>query len=301
MRARSMRSVTALLAFGSLMSATASVALATGPATADPSPVDRVEYVNLGDSFSAGSGVFPIAPRTNPICWQSSNNWAHDIASEHGYQLTDVSCGAAQTKDYFTAQMQGLAPQLDALSASTDLVTMTIGGNDSDTLANAAISCGALAVASLGQGSPCKAKYGSSFADTVRNTTYPALVNALSAVQAKAPNARVAIAGYLWLLPPTGGCFPLMPIARGDVPYLRDLQATLNDAVRRAAEVTGATYIDVSTISEGHDACRPIGTRWVEPALGSVQLIPVHPNLRGERAMADQAVAVLGLNDGPGQ
>ena len=58
-----------------------------------------------------------------------------------------------------------------------------------------------------------------------------------------------------------------MPVATGDVPYLRHEQATLNDAVRRAAAATGATYVDLNKVSNGHDACKPIGTRWVEPVL----------------------------------
>ena len=58
-----------------------------------------------------------------------------------------------------------------------------------------------------------------------------------------------------------------MPVAKGDVPYVRGIQATLNDAVRRAAEATGSTYVDMNAVAEGHDACQPIGVRWVEPVL----------------------------------
>ena len=65
-------------------------------------------------------------------------------------------------------------------------------------------------------------------------------MNALRAVRAAAPDAEVAILGYPWILPTRGGCFDRMPVAEGDVPYLRHLQATLNDAVRRAAAATGA-------------------------------------------------------------
>ncbi len=68
-------------------------------------------------------------------------------------------------------------------------------------------------------------------------------------------------------MPATGGCFTKMPIAKGDVPYVRGIQATLNDAVRRAAAATGATYVNLNGVSNGHDACQPIGVRWVEPVL----------------------------------
>ncbi|CAN5666685.1 hypothetical protein BH10ACT10_BH10ACT10_21770 [soil metagenome] len=77
----------------------------------------------------------------------------------------------------------------------------------------------------------------------------------------------MAILGYPWILPRTTGCFDKMPVATGAVPYLRGIQDTLNDAVRRAAAATGATYVDLSSVSEGHDAGRPIGVRWIESVL----------------------------------
>ena len=134
----------------------------------------------------------------------------------------------------------------------------------------------------VGQGSPCKDRYGSSFQDTIRNTTYPSLVKALRAVRAKAPTAKVAILGYPWIMPATGGCFGKMPVAKGDVPYVRGIQWTLNDAVRRAAVATGATYVNLNVVSNGHDACQPIGVRWVEPVLQGTNAVIVHPNALGE-------------------
>jgi hypothetical protein len=173
---------------------------------------------------------------------------------------------------------------------------MTIGGNDSGVFIDAIVDCGTAGLSTLGQGSPCKDQYGSSFVNTINSTTYPALVKALRAVRAKAPSATVAILGYPWILPATVGCFPQMPVATGDVPYLRNIQATLNRAVQRAAARTGATYVNFSTISEGHDACQAVGTRWIEPAVGGSNPVIVHPNALGEANMAQQTVAVLNLN-----
>ena len=86
-----------------------------------------------------------------------------------------------------------------------------------------------------------------------------------------------------------------MPVAVGDVPYLRSLQTTLNDAVRRAAAATGVTYVDMNRVSEGHDACQPLGVRWIEPVLQGTNPVVVHPNALGEREMAAQALRVLRL------
>jgi hypothetical protein len=181
------------------------------------------------------------------------------------------------------------------VTADADLITMTIGGNDSGVFINSIVQCGAAGLSTAGQGSPCKDRYGSSFEDTIRTTTYPSLVNALEAVRAAAPDAEVAILGYPWILPTSGGCFDRMPVAEGDVPYLRSLQTTLNDAVRRAAEATGATYVDMNEVSEGHDACQPLGVRWIEPVLQGTNAVVVHPNTLGEQRMAAQAMRVLGL------
>jgi lysophospholipase L1-like esterase len=254
-----------------------------------------LSYVALGDSYSAASGVFPADPEAPPQCLRSTRNYPHVLAAQISAELTDVTCGAAETSHFFTAQYSGVAPQLDAINQGTRLVTMTIGGNDSGVFISAITQCGTVGVLALGQGSPCKDRYGSSFEDTIRNTTYPALVNALEAVRARAPEAKVAILGYPWIMPPTGGCFDRMPLARGDVPYVRGIQATLNDAVRRAAAVTGATYVDLNEVSEGHDACKPLGVRWVEPVLQGTNPVVVHPNALGESQMAAQTRTVLGL------
>jgi lysophospholipase L1-like esterase len=252
-------------------------------------------YVALGDSYSAASGVFPPDPAAPPQCIRSTLNYPRVIAATTGAQLTDVTCGGAETNDFFTPQYEGIPPQLDAVTNSTRLVTMTIGGNDSGVFINSVLDCGSAGTLSLGQGSPCKDRYGSSFEDTIRKTTYPSLVNALSAVRANASQAKVAILGYPWILPPTEGCYPIMPVAQGDVPYLRGIQATLNDAVRRAAAATGATYVDFNTVSEGHDACQPIGVRWIEPVLTTTNPVIVHPNALGESEMAARTIKVLRL------
>jgi lysophospholipase L1-like esterase len=252
-------------------------------------------YVALGDSYSAASGVAPLDPNAAPECARANRNYPKVIAGRTGMALTDVTCGGAETKDYFSSQYQGVAPQLNALNATTKLVTMTIGGNDSGVFIGAIAKCGSLGIANAGKGSPCKDRFGSSFEDTVRNVTYPSLVKALDAVTAKAPNATVAILSYPSILPASDGCFPKMPVSKGDVPYLRSLQATLNDAVKRAAAATGVTYVDVATASEGHDACQAGGVRWVEPALLGTNPVIVHPNGLGEANMAALTMRTLNL------
>ncbi len=276
--------------------AVATVALtAVIPFASSADAKDPLRYVALGDSYSAASGVTPVDP-SSPLCARSTVNYPHLIADKTKATLTDVTCGGAETKDFTESQYPGVAPQLDAVHRRNQLVTMTIGGNDNDTFIGAIVKCGAAGLSTLGQGSPCRDMYGHQFRHDIRHTTYPALVKALKAVHRKAPHARVAILGYPWILPPTDGCFDKMPIAKGDVPYLRRVQATLNNAVRRAAGETGSTYVGFKRVSEGHDACQPQGVRWIEPVLQGTNPVVVHPNALGERHMAKRAIKVLHLS-----
>jgi lysophospholipase L1-like esterase len=277
----------------SVLSAMLLIALAVPAAQALGSPL---RYVALGDSYSAASGVLPPDLFAPPECLRSVRNYPHVIAADTGAQLKDVTCGAAETSHFFEAQYPGVAPQLDALKPDTQLVTMTIGGNDSGVFIDTILACGTAGLSSLGQGSPCKDRYGSSFEDTINTVTYPSLVKSLDAVRTKAPAARVAILGYPWIMPASGGCFTKMPIAQGDVPYVRGIQATLNDAVRRAAIATASTYVDFSAASNGHDACKPLGVRWIEPVLQGTNPVIVHPNALGESEMAARTMSVLGLD-----
>ncbi|MFD0318935.1 SGNH/GDSL hydrolase family protein [Streptomyces flavalbus] len=265
----------------------------TAPAAHAAEPLD---YVALGDSYSAGSGVLPV-DLSSPLCLRSLANYPRVIASRTGAHLTDVTCGAAQTKHFTESQYPGVPPQVAALGADTELVTLTIGGNDNGTFINALTACGTAGLLSGGQGSPCKDKHGSTFDDQIERNTYPALKAALENVKAKAPNARVAALGYPWIMPPTPdpSCFAKLPVASGDVAYLRGIQAHLNAVVQRAAQETGATFVDFAQASEGHDACKPLGTRWIEPLLFGTNLVPVHPNALGESRMAQHTLSTLGI------
>ena len=237
---------------------TATVAAQAAQATSSP-----LRYVALGDSYSAASGVLPPDLSAPPQCLRSILNYPHVIAHQTGAQLIDVTCGAADTSHFFSSQYQGVAPQLDAVKKDSHLVTMTIGGNDSGVFINSILACGTAGRRPSGRAARARTAMDRRSKDTIRSTTYPSLVKALRAVRAKAPRAKVGILGYPWIMPATGGCFDKMPVAQGDVPYVRGIQATLNDAVRRAAAATGATYVNFNTVSNGHDACaaprRPLG------------------------------------------
>ena len=143
------RKLAALVLAATSIGGVAWLSPASQAARAEPEPL---AYVALGDSYSAASGVLPPDP-SSPFCLRSTRNYPNVIAQKTGARLTDVSCGAAQTKDFFTPQYQGVPPQLDALKPGTQLVTMTIGGNDSGVFINTILSCGTEGTLTLGKGS----------------------------------------------------------------------------------------------------------------------------------------------------
>ncbi|MEE4025810.1 SGNH/GDSL hydrolase family protein [Gordonia sp. PKS22-38] len=267
------------------------------PSTPSSAPVSETDsaqqhLVNLGDSFSAAAGVQPLVAGSPVMCLRSSLNFAHLVAADGGFRLTDVSCSGADTTDFTDPQYEGVAAQLDAITDDSDVITVMIGGNDSALYSTAIRECSDLAAQDVA-GAPCQAEHGDDYTDIIESDTYPALVEALGEVRARAPDADMLVVGYPWILPASGGCYPTMRVAAGDVPYLRALQADLNDAIRRAAERSGARFVDMSAVSEGRDACAPSGQRWIEPQNGASGAAPVHPNAEGQRAIADQVSAAL--------
>jgi lysophospholipase L1-like esterase len=85
-----------------------------------------------------------------------------------------------------------------------------------------------------------------------------------------------------------------VPIAHGDVPYLRGVELELNQMLADEAAANGAAYVNTYTDSIGHDVCQAPGVRWVEGLAPTSPAAPFHPNALGEQAMARQVLGALG-------
>lgn len=268
----------------------------TTPPTAAAASIKTSPYVALGDSYSSGAGIAPQVAGAPATCSRSQLNYSEDIAKvTDPRSFTDVTCSGAKTSDFFTSQAAGVAPQLDAVDKHTRLVTMTIGGNDENVFVNSFFGCAKIDVGDV-YGNKCEQTYGTTFTDLIENETYPHLVEALSAVRAKAPRATIVLLGYPQILPAEGSpsCYAITGISVGDVPWLVEQQQVANEVARRAAAETGARFVDTYTPSAGHDACSGADTRWMEPLVGPVNAFPVHPNAAGEAAMARETLAAIG-------
>ncbi len=266
----------------------AAVSLTLGLATAAPA----AQFVGLGDSYAAG----PLIPNQslNPLgCLRSDKNYAHLAAAQLGKTLSDVSCSGATTEDMTAAQ--GVTPgpnppQFNALSSATQTVTLSIGGNDigfTSIIENCA--------APTPFGRPCQDKYNSGGVDQLAariDATAPKVAAVIQGIHQRSPSARVLVIAYEPILPETGsGCWPQVPLAWADVPYLRATQKRLNTMLANVAAANGARYVDTYTASIGHDSCKSSSVRWVEPLIPGNTAAPFHPNARGMAGVTPTVVA----------
>jgi lysophospholipase L1-like esterase len=271
--------------------------LLAGPAGAEPSGPSS--YVALGDSYTAGPGIPGQIPESGG-CGRSDHNYPHLVAAGLGLErFTDVSCGSATTDHMAQAQPLpgGLTngPQLDALGADVDLVTLGIGGNDIG-FGEIILTC-ALRSLVLPITAPCRDHYnrnGDELGSRIAATA-PKVAGVLAAIRQRAPDARILVVGYPVILPAAGpGCWPLMPIAVGDVAWLRAVEGRLNAMLADEAVKAGGTFVDTYPSSAGHDVCRLPGRKWVEGFVPTAPAAPVHPNALGMANTAEQVLKSAG-------
>ena len=270
-----------------VLAAIAVAAVFTGAAEAAP------RYTALGDSFAAG----PLIPSpVGPLgCLKSSNNYGRIAQRTLAFaEFRDATCSGAQTEDMFAAQDVSPGgpnpPQLDSLSGETELVTLTIGGNDIG-FSDLAQDC----VAVWPFGSPCRDRYTRGGDEISRRIelTRPKVDAVLDAIRARSSeHAEILVVNYSAIVPHSGnGCWPRMPITPADVRWLRSKHEELNAMLAQQALANDAALVDVYGASHGRSACAGSGTRWVEPYIPGNAAAPLHPNLRGMQAMAAMVVA----------
>ncbi|ALG13526.1 SGNH/GDSL hydrolase family protein [Kibdelosporangium phytohabitans] len=264
--------------------------LLVAPAAAEPRHSLARSYVALGDSYAAGPGI-PNQVGQPAGCARSDRNYPALIAKWLRIpQFTDVSCSGARTVDMTKPQKVSGGtnpPQLNALRADTDLVTVMIGGNDMG-FGEILQKCGQLAAHDQ-QGNPCERYYTSGGTDRIaaRISGVGSKVSAvLGEIRKRAPRAHVVVVGYLRILPPNGTCFPQVPFAAGDVPYFDRTSRLLNAELGAQATKHKASYVNPYPYSHGHDACQPADRKWVEGLFPSAPAAQMHPNAKGMQAVA---------------
>jgi hypothetical protein len=262
-----------------------------------------INYVSIGDSYTSAPGVTPYEENeAAKDCGRSTKNYPHLVAAALNLTLTDVSCGGATTSDETEEQIPGVTPPQDnALNASTEIVTIGMGGNDGGLFGGLLNGCTQTDVyENLPGKAPCKESNGGHYEKFVTETfaaDKPAEEAALVHIKELAPNAKVFVIGYPDIMPKKGFCLAF-PWKEGDLKWFRkDVEVQGNKMIKAAAIANGASFVDTFKKSEEHNACKPVGERWIEPLVGSLTGVPVHPNATGEEEDAYRIELTM-LKDG---
>ena len=249
--------------------------------------VPGARYVALGSSFAAGPGI----PAQLGTCGRSDHNYAHLIANSLDLVLTDVSCNGATTDNIRNTPQGDAAPQVDAVTQETALVTVTIGGNDIN-YTSSTFACSGTA-----PGERCTANL-----DQARiNDAVSQLPNKLSAtfdaIRAKAPQATIVLVTYPRVFPVDAISCSELQLSAEDTTYLADLGQKLEEIFVSVASSRQILIADSYVRAAGHGPCAPAAERWVNGAGVADTGIRYHPTAEGHAEMARLVLAALGFNE----
>ena len=243
-------------------------------------------YVAIGSSFAAGPGLTPPAADRPAKARQSRRNYPHLLAQRYELDLVDVTSSGATVEDILRSPQFGQPAQIVAVTAQTDLVTVTVGGNDVGYIPS-------LIAASL----PAWISRMPVLGDRLRRATAPSRAGnrlsrtadsvgqVLTAIRDSAPDARIVCADYLTVLPPT---------YRHDLPFdepafhaLTELAADLNAALALASSAHQVDLVTASQHSIDHHAWsdQPWTSGWTGLRRGARSAF--HPNIDGMTAVTD--------------
>ncbi|MFJ7630372.1 SGNH/GDSL hydrolase family protein [Streptomyces sp. NPDC097595] len=223
------------MAFSSSLLLGAVIAL-TGAATANAA--SSVDYVALGDSYSSGVGSGSYIGSSGD-CKRSTLAYPSLWASAHApASFSFTACSGARTGDV-------LASQLGPLNSSTDLVSISIGGNDAG-FSDVMTTC------VLQSESTCLTRIAT--ARSYVDSTLPGKLNSVyDAIKAKAPAAHVVVLGYPRFYKIGGSCVVgLSDKVRTAINGAADY---LNAATAKRAADHGFSFGDVTSKFTGHEIC----------------------------------------------
>ncbi len=271
------------------------VGCSSPPESEADEPPPPLDYVALGDSAAAG----PLIPEStgDPGCLRSNSNYPHVLSGLlDTATFVDASCSGARSENIVSQEQStnsGPIPlQIDALSPETDLVTVTIGGNDVD-LVGTAGTC--VNFSPEPEGTSCADTLTAGGTDVIAeaiDAAAPEWREVFEAIGERAPNAEVLVVGYGTYVRP-GGCYGTQPVWARDADYLQTSIDRMNDALAREAEEHGAKFVDVAEVSRGHDACAAPEDRYLEGVIPANPAAPLHPNAAGMAAFAEEIADTL--------
>ena len=193
-------------------------------------------YTALGDSYSSGVGTGSYTLDSN--CKRSVYAYPVLWTQKHaGTSLSFVACSGAKTSDI-------LASQIQAVTSTTSLVTMTIGGNDIG-FASLIYQCTL---------SNCSAALDATRAN-LEATVGAALDNVYNTVKSRAAfGATIIVLGYPRVFS-GAGCFGTLGISATEEAKANALSDALDQVIAAHAAADGVTYQSAIGSWTGHAVC----------------------------------------------
>lgn len=246
------------------------------PSTASSAAAPRQDrYVAMGDSYSAGNGAH--STNLNPLCGRNTYAYPYLVAKQRPHtSLTFVACQGATT--------QNIPGQATFLSADTDYVSVTIGGND--------IGFGGLIVGCTGAWSPgCDTAVAHS-AHAISTTLPGELDRAYRTIRSAAPNATVVVLGYARLFGDDVSCAAADGVTAAEAGKLNRIADDLDRVVADRAAAAGFVYVSSLRRFAGHDMCA--ADPWVNGKLVNAA-DAYHPTRHGyARGLAPELRSAIG-------
>lgn len=261
---------------------------ATGSAESTTDAPRYAHYVALGDSFAA---LGPTAASTTgpDACHRSTRNYAALLAERPDVgELDDVTCGGAQIPDMTSSQIPRTPPQFAALAPHTDLVTLSIGGNDIGF--GDMVRC-IVQTPRVATGAPCRDRLEHTVTDALDDLG-SRLDDVYAGIRERSPDARIITTAYLPLVPDHGGCRFVSRMSPGDVTWARHVTERINMVVTDAAARAGGESV-LPADAQQRSACAAPEVRYTDFTGVETGSHPMHPTAAGHRAMADSVGALL--------
>lgn len=258
--------------------------------SAPPEP-EKMIYVALGDSYAAMGSV--EAGTTGPeFCLRATDNYPSQVMTDERVGVAvDASCQGAQIPDLLQPRVAGsgsLPPQVSTLDEDTDLVTLSIGGNDlgfgdiigcvqRNLFSEPSVDCVAQLDAPVQE----------------RLSQLPAeLERVYTAIAAATDGAQVITTGYLPILTDSQECPEVAGISAAERAWVAEITTQLNEVLGVAARNHDADFVLPEGFAE-HSVCADPAQRWVDITGAQTGSYPMHPTAAGQAAMAKAVRAQL--------
>jgi len=246
--------------------------------------------VAMGDSYSSGQGDPPFTNDSVDGCNRSVEGYPENLVNTDSTiyrgKLAFVACSGATTTDVVEGR-NGEPPQTDWLSSATQLVTITIGGND--------VGFGPILQA-CAQGTGCGPSSYPTLDEQIQ-AMQPKLRGLYTYVAAHAPNARLIVLTYPQIFPadPTFCSSAVVgAMSSGSILWARQEWHNFDVVVAQAAlGLPGVQVLDEENAFAGHSACD--GTPYANGIIWSAINNSFHPNWRGDQQTASDLEALLHL------